>query len=792
MRKALVAGILGLALSAPAKAQYETQQLYPFKGLYLASGASVIAPEYATEAQNVWYLREGGIQTRPGFALLNSTKISDDPPWLLYRKRGLFLIGDSTFIWKMGEAGQFADPDSILSYRDGTVKTVASDAALTGYGTKWSRTLQTGDIIRVGAKRYTVGRVFGDSIIRIGAGSDAMVNDSGNYQALFVFKGKTGGAVETSRPTFGTATEINGNLVLGTEARGAVVINSGGVASLLGIVAEGRVDSITNTNGTNWCNRRVVDSTRNLVANAYNGYAIVLHNKVLNTEDGKGDRSVYYAGKILTNDAASFTLSSQPNISTTQSFTYKGAGVTWETGLGAGKFSQLRYTVFAPLFTIIDTGTVHVAGLLDTGVIVGHYTFRDTSTGHTPVDAQADQTILEFTTGQFAGQQVHLVEITTPAGYVHFNCSDAAFVQNKGIRPARGDKYVVYKIGASGRHFLWYANQLVLANSRVFPNQIRWSTAGTIHDFAPSNYRAIIDRAGNQIVGIRDLNGDLAIWQEGDTWKMPGGDLSTAQLIHALSGVGCPAPRSLAVSGSQAYWLTIQSGMPKAVAWGGGGLKFNVVGDPSVYAGGDLQDISRPIVPLMKGLNLANISKAAGGFWEDHYLLSVPESASTVPSHTYCYHIPTGRWARANFAGSIYYNATSAPDSGQLYFGNRHIGKINRFGGVETDTGSNIAMAYATGDFTFGSSNTTKQLGSVELDCEKANTDSIALQVYKNLPAALVNGYSLASGLTGYRTIRRGFGGVVGKSLRFRLSYAAGQGIKFHAFRFTYLPIGVP
>lgn len=753
-------------LALPLQAQYKTLNIAPFKGLDLSTPALQLDDQSLLQADNAWWLLNGGVSTRPGFTLVNSTSLGAEPPWLISRfyRPGIqpaFIVGHGSYLWKVSNDGGFANPDSIISYRVGSIDYTLGSNKIIGRNTKWVNSIQTGDSIISGVNRWQVVRILMDSVLHISANAGATATIQ-NYQAIPNFSGSA----------FGSFVQVNTQLIGGSERRGAIVIGESEVPTLLGAVAQGKVDRIKQS-GVD-C-RLLVDLNGKYTPNVFAGYWIYLNGLVEN-EDAGGTRAVGQLNKIVSHTDSVFTLDAPTN------------GNVSIIGCPVPVYNKLFYSIYAPFFTFVDSGTVRrltrnsanssvIADLLRAAVDTMRY----------------DLTAIEFLSGKLIGQQfdVSAAEILTgPPDSIQINLR--SYETDIGAQLQAGDKYMLWQIGAAARHWLWYNNQLVAANSRLFPNQIRFSDAGTIHNFKPLNFRAIFEKTGTQITQVKDFNGDLAIWQEGDTWKIPGNNLATGQLIHALSGVGCPAPRSLVMSGTTAQWIGIQSGVPAAFIWGGGGLKFNVTGDPSVYAGGDLNQTSRQILPLMKGLNLANISKAAGGLWEDHYLLSVAESASTVPNKTYCYHIPTGRWSVANFAGSIFYNATSSPDSGQLYFGNRHIGKIFKFGGVESDTGSQIAMTLLTKDLGYRSPIYGSQLGPVELDFEKANTTDITLQVFKNLPPVSATTLTFGSGVSGYRTEQKTPRGIWAKSFRLKLSYTAAQGIKIYGLRAAYLPTGVP
>ena len=103
---------------------------------------------------------------------------------------------------------------------------------------------------------------------------------------------------------------------------------------------------------------------------------------------------------------------------------------------------------------------------------------------------------------------------------------------------------------------------------------------------------------------------------------------------------GCVAPRSIAQSGAQTYFLSDQGVMvmtPQADPGKGMGIVVSKVQ-------GEAIPLSRPIQNEFADVNLDYVYKAAGVVYDNHYYLSLPTGSDTTPKTVAVYSILQKTW----------------------------------------------------------------------------------------------------------------------------------------------------
>ncbi|ANS05253.1 hypothetical protein [uncultured Mediterranean phage] len=103
---------------------------------------------------------------------------------------------------------------------------------------------------------------------------------------------------------------------------------------------------------------------------------------------------------------------------------------------------------------------------------------------------------------------------------------------------------------------------------------------------------------------------------------------------------GCVAPRSIAQSGAQTYFLSDQGVMvmtPQADPGKGMGIVVSKVQ-------GEAVPLSRPIQNEFADVNLDHVHKAAGAVYDNHYYLSLPTGSDTTPKTVAVYSILQKTW----------------------------------------------------------------------------------------------------------------------------------------------------
>lgn len=183
--------------------------------------------------------------------------------------------------------------------------------------------------------------------------------------------------------------------------------------------------------------------------------------------------------------------------------------------------------------------------------------------------------------------------------------------------------------------------------------------------------------------------------------------------------VGCIAQRSLAQVGADVYWLALD---------GVRSLRRTLAGTEQEIS----EPLSKPIDSIVQDINLSHVSKSAGFYYLNRYILSFPAGLSEVPNTSIVFNTDfktwSGKWT--GFAGTCFARYTRTPND-DLCLGSSD-GKILRWRGnvaeedeVDADfqdDGTAIATSILSREFTFKDVVSLKSLYGIELEFYDSDT----------------------------------------------------------------------
>ena len=222
---------------------------------------------------------------------------------------------------------------------------------------------------------------------------------------------------------------------------------------------------------------------------------------------------------------------------------------------------------------------------------------------------------------------------------------------------------------------------------------------------------------GEPIIALQPWTGyRLVVFKLNSTYVIetdPTASISSWIVETISREVGCIAPRSVAQVGSNIYWLANDGVRTLARTLQG---NENEISDP----------LSKIIDSTIQEINPAQIQKAAGAYYANRYILSIPISSSTTNNATICYNTLhkawSGKWT-GDFKASAFARYTNDPNNllalatpdGRVL---RWLDYIKDEQEVTTDyqdSGSSIPTSITTREFTFGEPMSYKSLYNVEV-----------------------------------------------------------------------------
>jgi len=147
---------------------------------------------------------------------------------------------------------------------------------------------------------------------------------------------------------------------------------------------------------------------------------------------------------------------------------------------------------------------------------------------------------------------------------------------------------------------------------RLHPNRVYYSD-----DLNPENWQTGLDEGGfielptwdgGVCIGLSTIFDDVVIFKTYNIWKINGTYPGEYQKVQVFSSTGAIAERSIANAGTVAFFLA----------------KDGIY----IYDGMQTHLISQPIKDIIKNMNKAYADKAVGVFYDNRYILAIPEGDS--------------------------------------------------------------------------------------------------------------------------------------------------------------------
>jgi len=207
----------------------------------------------------------------------------------------------------------------------------------------------------------------------------------------------------------------------------------------------------------------------------------------------------------------------------------------------------------------------------------------------------------------------------------------------------------------------WYRNYLILVNTEEAtvsrPTRFRWSDVGTIEEYSDDNFVDISTYAGDEIIGVAELYGELYIFLKKSIWRasfVGGDDIFVFRKV--IEGIGAVARDSIQV-------VTYPDGRNEIVF-------LSEEKDIISFNGVRVAHIDLSIHPTLEDLNEARIQYAASTFDGESYYLSVSTSSNNENDTVYEYVLEIREWTKHDQIDANVLARVKASSEIKTYFGN--------------------------------------------------------------------------------------------------------------------------
>lgn len=688
--------------TGPVPSQFELSDFSG--GLNYRAPSTGLAPNEALVCQNWLFSREGGLQVRPGFGKVNSSVIDLSNIAGLYHYslplsgKG-FLVAESTSIYKMTDAGTFAD-SQIYFPIFARIAAASNTGIVIEPQDKWLLEklafLRYEVLLNDGVDKETLNVRYlvynADSSryqILYSTNSDPTINTS-TARSYLRYRATNADVGGSTMSTFSVA-QRNNTIYMGTAGQRAVKWD-GLMAGSIGFYAQGMVNDTDTLPGANRDTAITCDDC-NFSTNEVAGKILVTYGA-----DASSPKNWIRMFKIIQSNTATKLFFNE----TDSSFSATEPRIRPD--------SLTPFTIWNPCFTAVDSGTVDSV-YQGTGANKGITYLQDNEGAFN--NSEVGARIIEFLTGPATGLQRVLQYPITSTVLSVYQRSGKCYPQNS--RPRPGDKYVVWDVGLSARYLEFYYDCLIAAGLDFFPNTIVYSLAGYPDRInAGTQFLTLPEQGGDSIVFIANTNGLLAAGQKHRLWVLVGPPPWTGQtVILAADGIGCIAPRSVVKDGKFLYFVGLRGNIPTVFRWQVEGATVNTAGGGTLFQGGGLlEPLTEKIDPMMMKLNRSKLDKISAGLFGEHLLVSMPFGTSTVNDSTIAINLRTGAISTWTLAAGLWHNGRAAGDTGQVYFTEPNaVGTVFLYGGAtdSLDTAQSFTTLYQTGWQDFGNPTLLKQ-----------------------------------------------------------------------------------
>jgi hypothetical protein len=205
------------------------------------------------------------------------------------------------------------------------------------------------------------------------------------------------------------------------------------------------------------------------------------------------------------------------------------------------------------------------------------------------------------------------------------------------------------------RNYLIFVNTLEAGTAN--PTRFRWSNVGTINTWSNDDYTDIATYAGDEIIGVSELYGDIYLFLKSSIWRVTligGDDVFSYQKI--VDNVGAIARDSI----QNLVWPNNKQGI------------VFLAQDKRVYLfdGISVTDIGRTIQPTLDDISASRLQYAVSTYdYENYYLAATPDGGSQN-TQLLVYNVKIGEWYRYSDINVNAFGRVEDSNVIKTYFGN--------------------------------------------------------------------------------------------------------------------------
>ena len=322
----------------------------------------------------------------------------------------------------------------------------------------------------------------------------------------------------------------------------------------------------------------------------------------------------------------------------------------------------------------------------------------------------------DWTDGEF-DNNTYYVEITADSGlgqlrHICYNRNDTLFFWDDWeIKPGQSSKWGIFQ-RVMPRAPVAYWQDCIFAGGVYYKNRIYFSDPDDPEYFPLEQYLdapgsrqdSILALGASQYLPDQSSDDIKGLWAfQEHMISMVVGTSPNFTIRVVADNISFIAPKSLVFIGDTPFYL----------------------GYDGVYAG--VQKISQKVKKYINRMNRGYAKYSAAGYFDGYYLLSIPDSASTIPNLTLAYHVETQEWMPLSFGFTDF--LTVFDDSLRLYMASLSSPHIFQYGGV-SDTGQAFIPYWQSKQYEFDPVWVQIVKGFVSYDVDW-DTGTVKLRVYE-------------------------------------------------------------
>ena len=270
-----------------------------------------------------------------------------------------------------------------------------------------------------------------------------------------------------------------------------------------------------------------------------------------------------------------------------------------------------------------------------------------------------------------------------------------------------------------------HKNYHFLAGNATYPSRLYYSNLDDNETWDVLDFIDINPDDGDVITGIEVTLDSLIIYKRynayilyGDTPTYTEG-LSLWQIKKASTDTGAASQGSIAVVGKNIIYLSTNEGFQ---AFGGGVSTDEISFDSLTSA-----MLSKDITPTVKALNTSRLTQAEAVSWDNKYICSLPNGASTTNNYNLIFDYSLGGWLIWNMPANCW-TVFRSGGIDYLIFGSTTTGKIYRITpNTYSDNGTAINAYYQTKDYDLGFPSNEKMFRKFYVTLNKSTDYSLVV-----------------------------------------------------------------